>query len=139
MFYTYSFVSTIQYTLLVFFKADTVVLYDTCWNPQVDLQAQDRAHRIGQKKQVVIYRLISSNTVEERVLARARQKMVLDALVINKRGSDGLADVLADDGIEDEGEEEMAKMGVEELWNMLSAGVEKVFDPAVEEIGRAHV
>lgn len=109
-----------------------MVLYDTCWNPQVDLQAQDRAHRIGQKKQVVIYRLISSNTVEERVLARARQKMVLDALVINKRGSDGLANVLADDSIEDEGEEEMAKMGVEELWNMLSAGVEKVFDPAVE-------
>ncbi|OEU15290.1 SNF2_N-domain-containing protein, partial [Fragilariopsis cylindrus CCMP1102] len=61
--------------------ADTVILYDTCWNPQVDLQAQDRAHRIGQKKQVFIYRLISENTVEERVLARARQKMMLDALV----------------------------------------------------------
>jgi len=83
--------------------ADTVVLYDTCWNPQVDLQAQDRAHRIGQKKQVVIYRLISENTVEERVLARARQKMVLDALVIKERGSDGgLADAMVEDGEEEE-------------------------------------
>jgi len=115
--------------------ADTVVLYDTCWNPQVDLQAQDRAHRIGQKKQVVIYRLISSNTVEERVLARARQKMVLDALVIKQRGSgDGIADAL-DDGAEggEEDGEEMAKMGVEELWNMLSEGAAKVFDPAADD------
>mmetsp|Transcript_6913 Transcript_6913/g.15782 ORF Transcript_6913/g.15782 Transcript_6913/m.15782 type:complete len:988 (+) Transcript_6913:60-3023(+) len=112
--------------------ADIVVLYDTCWNPQVDLQAQDRAHRIGQKKQVVVYRLISSNTVEERVLARARQKMVLDALVIKQRGSgDGLADLLADDGAE--GDEEMAKLSVDELWNMLSEGAATVFNPAVDE------
>ncbi|KAL7539940.1 hypothetical protein ACHAXR_009729 [Thalassiosira sp. AJA248-18] len=113
--------------------ADTVILYDTCWNPQVDLQAQDRAHRIGQKNQVKVYRLISSNTVEERVLARARQKMVLDALVIKKRGSgdgDGLADALADDGAEES--EEMAKLSVDELWNMLSAGAAKVFSPAAE-------
>ena len=84
---------------------------------------------------VVIYRLISSNTVEERVLARARQKMVLDALVIKKRGSDGLSDGLADVLVDDdaEGEEDMAKMGVDELWKLLSAGVEKVFDPSVEE------
>jgi SWI/SNF-related matrix-associated actin-dependent regulator of chromatin subfamily A member 5 len=66
--------------------ADVVVLYDTCWNPQVDLQAQDRAHRIGQKKQVKIFRLIAESTMEERVLARARQKLVLDALVIKKIG-----------------------------------------------------
>jgi len=114
-------------------SADTVVLYDTCWNPQVDLQAQDRAHRIGQKKQVVIYRLIAENTVEERVFARARQKMVLDALVIKKRvGGNGPADALIDDG-EEEGEEEMAKLSVDELWNMLSQGASKVFDPAVDK------
>jgi len=113
--------------------ADTVVLYDTCWNPQVDLQAQDRAHRIGQKKQVVIYRLISENTVEERVLARARQKMMLDALVIKKHvGGDGPVDVLIDGG-EGEGEEEMKKLSVEELWNMLNEGASKVFDPAVDK------
>lgn len=80
---------------------------------------------------MTIYRLISSNTVEERVLARARQKMVLDALVIQKRGGDGLADVLVDNDAE--GEEDMAKMGVEELWKMLSDGAAKVFDPSVEE------
>jgi hypothetical protein len=69
--------------------------------------------------------------VEERVLARARQKMVLDALVIKKRGSDGgLADALVDEGEE---EEEMAKLSVEELWNMLSEGATKVFDPAVDK------
>jgi len=111
--------------------ADTVVLYDTCWNPQVDLQAQDRAHRIGQQKQVIVYRLISENTVEERVLARARQKMVLDALVIKKRGSEGgLADALV---VEADDEEKMAKLSVEELWNMLSEGARKVFDPAVDK------
>jgi len=113
--------------------ADTVVLYDTCWNPQVDLQAQDRAHRIGQKKQVVIYRLISSHTVEERVLARARQKMVLDALVIKQRGNDGLADVLADDESDANEGEEMAKLSVDELWKMLSEGAEKVFDHSVDQ------
>ena len=69
--------------------------------------------------------------MEERVLARARQKMMLDALVIKKRGSDGgLADVLVDEGEE---EEEMAKLSVEELWNMLSEGATKVFDPAVDK------
>ncbi|KAL7547109.1 hypothetical protein ACHAWF_010421 [Thalassiosira exigua] len=113
--------------------ANTVVLYDTCWNPQVDLQAQDRAHRIGQKKQVVIYRMISSNTVEERVLARARQKMVLDALVIKQRGSDGMADMLADQDSSGEEDGEMAKLSVDELWKMLSEGADMVFDPAQDD------
>ena len=57
-------------------SADIVVLYDSAWNPQIDLQAQDRAHRIGQTKQVRVYRLIAENTFEEKVLARARQKLV---------------------------------------------------------------
>lgn len=47
--------------------ADTVVLFDSDWNPQADLQAQDRAHRIGQKRPVSIYRLVTENTVEEKV------------------------------------------------------------------------
>jgi len=113
--------------------ADTVVLYDTCWNPQVDLQAQDRAHRIGQTKQVKVYRLITENTVEERVLARARQKMVLDALIIKKRGNKdevGLAELEDDEG---EGKEEIAKLSVDELWNMLSEGVSKVFDSVASQ------
>jgi SWI/SNF-related matrix-associated actin-dependent regulator of chromatin subfamily A member 5 len=86
--------------------ADTVVLYDTCYNPQVDLQAQDRAHRIGQTKQVKIYRLISPSTFEERVLLRARQKLLLDALVIKKTGEGGAGvDLLAAEQQHDEGDE----------------------------------
>eukprot|EP00960_Hanusia_phi_P022568 667573-Hanusia_phi.AAC.1 len=46
--------------------ADKVVLYDSDWNPQADIQAMDRAHRIGQKKQVVVYRFIHDKTIEEK-------------------------------------------------------------------------
>jgi superfamily II DNA or RNA helicase len=64
--------------------ADIVVLYDSDWNPQVDLQAQDRAHRIGQTKQVCVFRLITESSVEEKVLERALQKLRLDQLVIQQ-------------------------------------------------------
>lgn len=62
--------------------ADTVIIYDSDWNPHQDLQAQDRAHRIGQKNEVRILRLISSNSVEERILERARFKLDMDGKVI---------------------------------------------------------
>ena len=62
--------------------ADTVILYDSDWNPQADLQAQDRAHRIGQKKPVQIYRLVTENTIEEKIVERAQQKLKLDAMVV---------------------------------------------------------
>jgi SWI/SNF-related matrix-associated actin-dependent regulator of chromatin subfamily A member 5 len=64
--------------------ADTVIMYDNDWNPQVDLQAEDRAHRIGQKKQVVIFRFITENAIEEKVIDRATQKLRLDQLVIQE-------------------------------------------------------
>ena len=64
--------------------ADTVILYDSDWNPQSDLQAMDRAHRIGQKKQVRVFRLITDNTVEERVIERAEMKLRLDHVVIQQ-------------------------------------------------------
>ncbi|KAG9392604.1 Helicase SRCAP [Carpediemonas membranifera] len=63
--------------------ADTVVFYDSDWNPQMDAQAQDRAHRIGQTKKVSIYRLVSQATVEENILTRASQKRVLKELVVD--------------------------------------------------------
>lgn len=69
--------------------ADTVVIFDSDWNPQNDLQAQARAHRIGQKKQVNIYRLVTKSTVEEDILERAKQKMVLDHLVIQRMDTTG--------------------------------------------------
>ncbi|SPQ97321.1 unnamed protein product (mitochondrion) [Plasmodiophora brassicae] len=64
--------------------ADTVILYDSDWNPQMDLQAQDRAHRIGQKKQVHVYRLVTEGTVEEKIVERAYKKLFLDAIVIQQ-------------------------------------------------------
>jgi ATP-dependent helicase STH1/SNF2 len=62
--------------------ADTVIIYDSDWNPHQDLQAQDRAHRIGQKNEVRILRLIHSNSVEEKILERARFKLSMDGKVI---------------------------------------------------------
>lgn len=62
--------------------ADTVIIFDTDWNPHQDLQAQDRAHRIGQKNEVRILRLITSESVEEVILERAHQKLDIDGKVI---------------------------------------------------------
>jgi SWI/SNF-related matrix-associated actin-dependent regulator of chromatin subfamily A member 5 len=96
--------------------ADIVILFDSDWNPQADLQAQDRAHRIGQKKQVqcactasrpalqrlsngspplslslslaraqvCVYRLVTDNSIEEKVIERAQQKLKLDAMVVQQ-------------------------------------------------------
>ncbi len=66
--------------------ADIVILYDSDWNPQMDLQAQDRAHRIGQTKPVKVFRLVTEHTIEERILERALQKLKLDAVVIQNGG-----------------------------------------------------
>lgn len=68
--------------------ADTVIFYDTDWNPAMDAQAQDRAHRIGQTRDVHIYRLICGSTVEENILMKARQKRHLDFLVMTEVGLD---------------------------------------------------
>ncbi|EGV61581.1 chromatin remodeling complex Adenosinetriphosphatase [Yamadazyma tenuis] len=71
--------------------ADIVILYDSDWNPQADLQAMDRAHRIGQKKQVKVFRFVSENAIEEKVLERAAQKLRLDQLVIQQGRSSSTA------------------------------------------------
>ncbi|KAI0473148.1 chromatin-remodeling complex ATPase-like protein [Xylariaceae sp. FL0804] len=93
-------------------SADIVILYDSDWNPQADLQAMDRAHRIGQTKQVVVYRFVTENAIEEKVLERAAQKLRLDQLVIQQGrahpGAKGPA-------------------GKDELLNMIQHGAEKVF------------
>lgn len=64
--------------------ADIVILYDSDWNPQVDLQAMDRAHRIGQKKPVQVFRFITEGSVEEKICERADRKLFLDAAVIQQ-------------------------------------------------------
>ncbi|KAJ2597286.1 ATP-dependent DNA helicase Hrp3 [Coemansia sp. RSA 1722] len=70
--------------------ADTVVLYDSDFNPQADMQAMARAHRIGQKKQVSVYRFVSKNTIEEDILERAKRKMVLEYCIIKGMDTSGL-------------------------------------------------
>ncbi|XP_071454917.1 chromatin-remodeling ATPase INO80 [Hetaerina americana] len=63
--------------------ADTVIFYDSDWNPTVDQQAMDRAHRLGQTKQVTVYRLICKGSIEERILQRAREKSEIQRMVIS--------------------------------------------------------
>ena len=65
-------------------SADTVIFYDSDWNPTVDAQAMDRAHRIGQTKVVTVYRLLTKNTIEERIRQKAQNKEEIQKLVINQ-------------------------------------------------------
>jgi superfamily II DNA or RNA helicase len=66
-------------------RADTVILYDPWWNPAVENQAIDRAHRIGQDKPVFVYRMITEQTVEEKILDLQRRKKELADLVVENR------------------------------------------------------
>ena len=65
-------------------SANIVVLYDSDWNPQMDLQAMDRAHRIGQTKVVQVFRLVTPNTMEEKMIERQTLKLKLDNMIIQK-------------------------------------------------------
>lgn len=92
--------------------ADTVIFYDNDWNPTMDSQATDRAHRIGQKKKVHVYRLVTKNSVEERILRRARQKESVQSTVYGanlKADSFSTRDVL--DMIMDDIDDPMADLG----------------------------
>ena len=70
-------------------EADTVILYDPWWNPAVEAQAMDRAHRIGQDKPVFVYKLLTENTVEERILKLQAKKQALAEGVYGKGGRSG--------------------------------------------------
>lgn len=97
--------------------ADTVVIFDSDWNPHQDLQAQDRAHRIGQQNEVRVLRLVTVNSVEERILAAAKYKLNLDEKVIQagmfdqkSTGTDRhqfLQAILAQDEVDEEEENEV--------------------------------
>uniref|UniRef100_A0A4W4GJT2 DNA helicase n=1 Tax=Electrophorus electricus TaxID=8005 RepID=A0A4W4GJT2_ELEEL len=109
-------------------SADTVVIFDSDWNPQNDLQAQARAHRIGQKKQVNIYRLVTKGTVEEDIIERAKKKMVLDHLVIQRMDTTGRT-VLDNSS----GNSNSNPFNKEELAAILKFGAEDLFKEAEEE------
>jgi DNA helicase INO80 len=63
-------------------SADTVIFYDSDWNPTNDAQAMDRCHRIGQTEDVTVYRLVTTGSIEERILKRAQEKSRIQNLVI---------------------------------------------------------
>ncbi|KAK4900909.1 chromatin remodeling complex Adenosinetriphosphatase [Elasticomyces elasticus] len=94
-------------------SADIVVLFDSDWNPQADLQAMDRAHRIGQTKQVYVYRFVTENAIEEKVLERAAQKLRLDQLVIQQGRAQQAAKAAA---------------SKDELLGMIQHGAETIFE-----------
>nr|XP_022330657.1 chromodomain-helicase-DNA-binding protein 1-like isoform X3 [Crassostrea virginica] len=102
--------------------ADTVIIFDSDWNPQNDLQAQARAHRIGQKNQVSVYRLVTKNSVEEDIVERAKRKMVLDHLVIQRMDTTGRT--VLNRGIPSNNSTPFNK---EELSSILKFGAEELF------------
>lgn len=93
-------------------SADTVILMDSDWNPQVDLQAMARVHRIGQTNVVHIYRLVSNGTMEEHMVQRAQKKLFLDAMVNRGSTANGMS---------------MDKLDAGEMLKMLSFGMDALF------------
>ena len=116
-------------------SADTVIIYDSDWNPHQDLQAQDRAHRIGQKMEVRILRLVTEKSVEETILSRAQSKLEINGKVIQagKFDNQATADerelllraMLEADNEEDE-EEERAELNDDELNALLARSEDEV-------------
>ena len=66
------------------FNTDENIIYDSDWNPQQDLQAQDRCHRIGQTKPVMVYRLVTANTIDQKIVERAAAKRKLEKMIMHK-------------------------------------------------------
>lgn len=93
-------------------SADTVILMDSDWNPQTDLQAMARVHRIGQKNVVHVYRLVSNGTMEERMVQRAQKKLFLDAMVNRGSTAQGMS---------------MDKLDAGEMLKMVSFGMDSLF------------
>ncbi|XP_022872457.1 protein CHROMATIN REMODELING 4-like isoform X1 [Olea europaea var. sylvestris] len=92
--------------------ADTVIIYDSDFNPHADIQAMNRAHRIGQSNRLLVYRLVVRASVEERILQLAKKKLMLDQLFVNKSGSQKEV-------------EDILKWGTEELFGDSSTIPEK--------------
>lgn len=115
--------------------ADTVIIFDSDWNPHADQQAQDRAHRIGQKNEVRVLRLVTVNSVEEKILASAKYKLDLNEKIIkagmfdNKSTSQErreiLKAVLSNTGDDEENENEIPD---DETINQMIARSEEEFE-----------
>ncbi|CAH8455229.1 unnamed protein product [Heterobilharzia americana] len=103
-------------------SADTVIIYDSDWNPHNDIQAFSRAHRIGQSNKVMIYRFVTRGTVEERVTQVAKKKMMLTHLVVRP-------------GLGGKGSCQMSK---KELDDILKFGTEDLFKEGEENMEDEH-
>lgn len=104
--------------------ANHVVIYDSDWNPQMDLQAQDRAHRIGQRRSVRVYRFVTDGTVEEKIYRRALKKLYLDAVVVQQGR------------IQSKTNNQASR---EELLSMIKFGAEEVFQSHQEDVTEADI
>uniref|UniRef100_A0A8B9PP64 Chromodomain-helicase-DNA-binding protein 4 n=1 Tax=Apteryx owenii TaxID=8824 RepID=A0A8B9PP64_APTOW len=100
--------------------ADTVIIYDSDWNPHNDIQAFSRAHRIGQNKKVMIYRFVTRASVEERITQVAKKKMMLTHLVVRP----GLGS-------------KTGSMSKQELDDILKFGTEELFKDEATEGGES--
>jgi hypothetical protein len=104
--------------------ADTVIFYDSDWNPHNDIQALSRAHRIGQTRTVMIYRLVISGSAEERVLQTANKKLALEHLIVKKMDQELKTDEL----------EDILKYGTFQLFNSKDDTPFEYDDAALEKL-----
>jgi ATP-dependent DNA helicase len=109
--------------------SDTVIIFDSDWNPQMDLQAQDRAHRLGQTKPVVIYRFATANTVEQTLLEKADGKRRLEKLIIQK----GKFKSLTEEAPEEELSSLLLKEDFEKV-NVVEKGAQVLSDQELEAL-----
>lgn len=113
--------------------ADTVIIYDSDWNPHNDIQAFSRAHRLGQQNKVLIYRFVTRSSVEERIAQVAKKKMMLTHLVVRPgMGASNGAVAGADK------EKKSATMSKKELDDILRFGTEDLFKDDEKEENKIH-
>jgi helicase SWR1 len=108
--------------------ADTVIFYDLDWNPAMDKQCQDRCHRIGQTRDVHIYRFVSEHTIESNILRKSNQKRMLDDVVIQE--GDFTTDYFSKISVRDVLGDDIG--GIDQGSN---AALDKVLGPAKGELG----
>ncbi|ORY82149.1 hypothetical protein BCR37DRAFT_387607 [Protomyces lactucae-debilis] len=120
--------------------ADTVIFVEHDWNPMKDLQAMDRAHRLGQKKTVNVYRLITKNTLEEKIMGLQRFKLNIASTVVNQQNS-GLATMGTDqilDLFSTENTEEKPRAsnddGLDAQGNLIAMGGQKALFDDLQEL-----
>ena len=120
--------------------ADTAIIYDSDWNPQQDLQAMARCHRIGQTKSVRVYRLVTRGTYEEAILKAASRKFGLDEALLGAPGDadgaaggpDPLADVARIESLLKHGVGAFSEAAVAETQRFVAEGIEDILDKRVE-------